>query len=93
MKSMESVEIIGLIGFIKSNLQKSTKIYLCTFLGIILVVYILGEQEKNELFIFCSVLREQKGKIKSCVLTLYLYTKKMTRLKPPRQILTLSRVA
>ena len=50
MKPIESVELIGLIGLIESSQQKIY--YMCTFLGIISVVYILRDQGQNYIFLF-----------------------------------------
>ena len=62
---------------------------MCTFLGIISVVYIL---RKTKLLFFSYVSKAKKIKpafylfIKICWFCLYWKTKKMTRLKSPRQI-------
>ena len=54
---------------------------MCTFLGIISVVYIFSDSGENYLFFSC-VLRKQKEKNKACVLTLYqdaqIYSSKKT---------------
>ena len=60
-------------------------------------IYVEGPRTKLSILFFSYVLREQKGKNKVCVLTLYqdllifslLKDTKMTKLKLVRQILTL----
>ena len=70
---------VNRINRIKSSQQKNY--YMCTFLGIISVVYIFSDSGENYLFFSC-VLRKQKEKNKACVLTLYqdaqIYSSKKT---------------
>ena len=88
------IKRIHRINGIKSSHQQN--IYcMCTLLRIFSVVYILRDPRTN--FFFCYLLRKQKEKkkpvfwllIKMRWFFLYWKAQKMTRLKPPRQILTL----
>ena len=66
---INKVSKINKINKIKSSQQKIY--YICTFLDIISVVYMLRDQRQNYLFLFFScVLRKQK-KNKACFLALY----------------------
>ena len=64
MKSIMSVELVtltGIIGLIESNQVNKTIYYMCIFLDITSVVYILRDQGQNYIFFFSCVLGEEAG--------------------------------